>query len=223
MRILIKYPTRGRPQAFLSRLKEWVSLASNPDKLSFLVSYDSDDATMTPDVMADAERMHPSIICVRGNSKSKIEACNADIAEYEADWDIILLASDDMFCRRKGWDEMVRLHMKENFPDLDGCLWFHDGTKQRVICTLSVVGRLYYQRFGCLYEKSYLSFFCDNEFTEVAQSLGRIVFIEHPIATHEHPAWNGGMKRDETYVRNNKHWAQDEKNYFNRKSLGFPS
>lgn len=223
MKILCKYPTRGRPDAFLARLKEWIDSAVNPAQIAFLVSYDADDVTMTPEVIAQAETLHPSMICVRGNSKTKIEACNADLNEYRADWDVCLLISDDFFCRRQGWDEIIRQKMTELYPDTDGVLWFHDGSKQRYIMTLSCVGRKYYERDRFIYNPIYASFFCDNEQTQIAQMRGKIAFIEQPIASHEHPSWSnsGGMKRDATYTRNNKYWRQDEATYHRRKAAGF--
>ncbi len=223
MKVLLKYPTRARPQQFLTTLRGWISQAVKPQDIAVLVSYDADDATMTPEVIAQAEALHPAVVCMKGKSKTKIQACNADLAEYAGDWDVVLLVSDDFFCRRIGWDDLIRDAMKGFYPDTDGCLWFHDGTKQRVICTLSCVGKAYYQRDRYLYHKSYYSFFCDNEFTDTARARGKITFIENGIATHEHPAWGGGMKPDALYARNNRYWKSDEANYHKRKAEGFPA
>lgn len=223
MRILIKYPTRGRPKQFLKTLREWIEAAEDQGNLAVLVSYDEDDSTMSQSVIDAASVFHPNITFRRGKSKTKIEACNDGASDFEWPWGVVVLVSDDMFVRRKGWDELVRRKMREHFPETDGCLWFHDGTKQRAICTLTVMGRRYYQMHGrYLYHPSYCSFFCDNEFTEFATASGRMVKLDEIIATHEHPSWNGGMKRDKTYERNNPYWAQDEANYHRRKALGFP-
>lgn len=147
LRILCKYPTRGRPSIFLTRLKEWASMATDPARIAFLISYDEDDASMTPEVIAEAEKAHPAVICVRGKSKTKIQACNADLNEYEGDWDVVLLISDDMWCVRMGWDNVIRHHMMVRFPDTDGSLWFYDGAQRR-INTLTCYGRKYYERFS---------------------------------------------------------------------------
>lgn len=223
MRILIKYPSRGRPQQFLLTLQGWLSQAADLSRIAILVSYDEDDAMMTPEVIAQAEALHPALVAVKGSSKTKIAACNADLNDYCGDWDVVLLVSDDMICRRQGWDETIRDQMNRNFHDTDGVLWFHDGSKQRVIMTLSCIGRAYYERDHFIYHGSYSSFFCDNEATDTAKQRGRIVFIEQPIATHEHPHWCGGMKPDATYQRNNKYWAADKSNYERRKAAGFPA
>lgn len=223
MHILVKFPTRGRPKIFLERLKEYANGALKPDKISFLVSYDADDFTMNQDVVAAAMKIHPDVTMVRGYSKTKIEAVNADIKDYVKPWEIVLVISDDMVLRRHGWDEVIREFFNSNYPDLDGAMWAHDGTKQRVICTLSCMGRKLYEKFGNIYHKTYSSFWCDNEYTEVCQRDGKIKFTETVIASHEHPAWNGGMRVDDTYRRNNRYWQSDKLNYEQRKQLGFPA
>jgi len=222
MKILVHYPTRGRPAIFLTRLREYIDGAKSPGDIIFLVSYDADDTQMTEDVVAAAERMHPNVRCVRGNSKTKIEACNANVNDVTEPWNIVLLISDDMFLQYRHWDERIKLDMALQFPDTDGCLWYHDGSRQRAICTLSCIGRRYYNRFGWIYRPEYRSFHCDNEFTYVASAAGKIVFIDTVLARHEHPAWGGGMKRDATYIRNNPAWAHDEALYNRRKLAGFP-
>lgn len=222
MRILCKYPTRGRPQHFLARLKEWAALAHDQSRIAFLVSYDADDATMTPEVIAQAEAIHPSVVCVKGNSKTKIEACNADLPEYGGDWQVVLLISDDMVCRREAWDDMIRKNMERYFPHTDGALWHWDAS-QKKINTLECVGRKRWEENGrVLYHPSYASFFCDNETTLVGLRDKKLVFIGEPICTHEHPSWGGGMKRDATYERNNKYWRADETNFHRRQAAGFP-
>jgi len=195
-------------------------MALDKDNLFFLVSYDLDDTSMTEDVIQQAQEIVPSMIMVGGNSKTKIEACNADLNDCPYNWDVVLLISDDMFCRRQGWDKLIRDHMTETYPDTDGSLWIFDGA-QHEINTLSCLGRAYYNRFHFIYHPSYSSFFCDNEQTEVAVSLGRIKRIDTPICSHEHPAWCGGMRPDQLYRRNNKFWQQDKATYNRRKSNGF--
>lgn len=223
MRILCKYPTRGRPQQFLTTLRGWLSSATDLSRIAVLVSYDTDDVVMTPEVIAQAEALHPALVAVRGHSKTKIQACNADVNEYQGDWEVVLLVSDDMQCVRVGWDDMIRKKMSELYPDTDGCLWFHDNSKQRDICTLSCIGKAYYDRFGFIYNGLYSSFFCDNEFTDIARSLNKITFIEGPIASHQHPSWQRGVPTDHLYQRNNKYWKTDQATYERRKSAGFPA
>ena len=222
MKILLKYPTRGRPAQFLSTLSEWLSRCDDPRSICVLVSYDLDDDTMTGSVLEEAARMHPDLVLDGGPNGTKIEACNAGLKAYPEPWDVVLLVSDDMRNCRSGWDETVRLGMKLHFPDTDGALWFFDG-RQREINTLECVGRRRYERFGYLYHPSYASFFCDNESTEVGLRDMKIVFLEDPICRHDHPGWGGEMSSDATYLRNNRWWTRDAGNFKARKLAGFPS
>lgn len=221
MKVLLKFPTRGRPQQFLTTLRGWLEQAEDLSRIAVLVSYDTDDATMTPDVIAKAEGMHPACICVEGVSQSKIDACNRDLCDYQSNWDVVLLASDDMWCVRKGWDTMIRERMLLHFPNTDGALWFFDGA-QRKINTLECVGLARYDKFKYLYHGSYKSFWSDNESTAVGLRDGKLIFIEASIAHHQHPAWMGGMRPDATYARNHPFWKQDESNFYRRQALGFP-
>lgn len=221
MRILIKFPTRGRPQQFLKTLHGWLDNADDLSRIAVLVSYDEDDETMTDEVVRTAESMHPALIAVKGNSESKIAACNRDLPEYGGSWDVCLLVSDDMWSRRKGWDTVIRDKMTANFPDADGALWFFDGSQRR-INTLECVGHSYWSRRKYLYHPSYRSFFSDNESTAVGLACNRLLSIEHPICTHEHPCWGRGMKQDATYLRNHPYWKVDEATFKRRQAEGFP-
>jgi hypothetical protein len=218
-KILCKFPTRTRPELFLKTLSEYISKASNNSFIQYLISYDSDDETMTSEVIKDAESLHKNIKLIPGTSKNKIEACNRDIEKAD-DWDILILISDDMECKVQGWDERIREDMKVNFLDTDGCLWYHDGA-QSFISTLSVIGRKYFDRFNYIYHPSYKSFFCDNEYTEVATNLKKIKNIPHMIIKHQHPSWVAGLKSDALYLRNDAYWGADELNYNKRKAGGF--
>lgn len=222
MKVLIKFPTRSRPKQFLVTLKGWLDLASDPANLAVLVSCDTDDATMTPEVIAQAEALHPSSIVLRGTSVNKIAACNRDLPEYQGDWEVVLLVSDDQWCRRQGWDAVIRENMQRHFPDTDGALWIFDGS-QRKINTLECVGRKRYEAFRYLYHPSYASMWSDNESTAVGVRDKKLVFIEQQISSHEHYCWGAGMKKDALYARNNLPWEADKANFYRRQSLGFPA
>ena len=220
MKILVKYPTRSRPELFLKTLKEYIDNESKQNEIQYLISYDVDDSTMTDDVILKAGSYTENIVFTRGNSKNKIEACNADV-RLITEWDIIVLISDDMHVQIHGWDARIVRDMQKHYPDTNGCLWYHDGSSQRQISTLSIIGRKYYDRFGYIYHPSYKSFFCDNEYTEVAIRNHAIKFINGTIIKHQHPAWGGGVSTDPLYNHNDKYWGEDEANYKARKANGF--
>jgi hypothetical protein len=236
-KLLVKFPTRGRPDKFFTVLDRYYYGAKRKHLTSFLITCDHDDPTMNNDTVRQyLQNNYKGMTVVFGHSKSKIEAVNADMA-HAAEYDIILLASDDMVPEEKGYDEIIRNEMLKNYPDTDGVLWFFDGYR-RDFNTLCILGKKYYNRFGYIYHPSYKSFWCDNEFTDVANELGKQTFIDKVIIRHVHPDWiqrdaaaakmyenihkTGGNGVDETFIKNLPFEQLDARNYKQRKEAGFP-
>jgi hypothetical protein len=219
MKILVKFPTRSRPEQFLKTLSEWYNKAKDNSNIEYLISYDKDDSKMSPTVIARAKSIGNNIKLVPGYSKSKIDACNRDIKKAAA-WDIVLLISDDMFIQVDGWDEILRDNMKKHYPDTDGCLWFHDSHQKR-ICTLSCMGKKYYNRFNYMYHPDYKSLWCDNEFTDVANKLHRMTYIDIKLVNHQHPCWGRAVPTDDLYRVNEGFFKIDQLTYNRRKAVNF--
>lgn len=220
MRILIQFPTRGRKDTFFRVIKGYYDLATNIDLCLFHVVIDKDDASMNNvEVIARLDAMKNCIHSI-SSSKGKIQAINT-MPNVE-EWDIVLLASDDMIAQKKGWDDDIRSKMKMYYPDTDGVLWYNDGYVKNRLNTLVCAGRKYYNRFRYIYHPSYKSLWCDNEFTDVANSLGRQAYFSECIIRHEHPINTNSKKRDQLYIDNEKLFLVDCKNYEQRKKLSFP-
>jgi hypothetical protein len=189
MKILIKFPTRSRKEKFFKVLDMYYSFANNLDLIHFQISIDEDDLTMNNDEVISKFGNYKNLTCTVGKSESKIHAVNRDI--IVSDWDIVLLASDDMIPKIKGYDDIVRTKMSELYPDTDGILWFNDGNRKD-LNTLCILGREYYKRFNYIYHPDYKSLWADNEFMVVGNILKKQTFIDQVIIHHEHPDWGYG-------------------------------
>lgn len=219
MKLLIKFPTRNRPAKFLKILKLYHSLLD--DKTTkFIVSCDNDDETMNNDGIKDyvSELTEINIELCYNDNKSKIEAVNNDIDGI--DFDIVLLASDDMVPVINGFDTIIKNKMIESYPDTDGVLWFNDGYQGNKLNTLSILGKKYYDRFNYIYNPEYKSVWCDNEFMDVANILNKQTYFDEIIIRHEHPDWGFG-KNDFTHEENMKNESSDRTVYNERKSINF--
>lgn len=219
MKLLIKFPTRNRKNKFFKVLKQYQNLCEDIDNTHFLITLDNDDETMSPNEVNDIFNTFKNIRVVYGNSDSKIHAVNRDI-ELVNDWDIVLLASDDMTPKVKGYDNIIRNKMKEFYPDTDGILWFNDGHQGNKLNTLSILGKKYYDRFGYIYQPEYKSVWCDNEFMMVGNLLGKQTYFDDVIIEHEHPDWGYGG-RDVIHQINSKNESQDRTLFMNRKENNF--
>lgn len=223
MRILIKWPTRGRPRMFLENLSRWRALLSGSHQVRFLISVDEDDPAMTQAAMCRALLAMPGVTVRAGPAgRSKIAACNADIQAWvrETSWtpQVLVLAGDDMVPQVPGYDAIIATAMAKAFVNLDGALHFNDGYLggERLI-TLSVLGWNLYAKFGYLYHPDYQAFFCDNEFTDVTRKSGAYQYDPRVIVRHCHI----GQTPDALYRRNQACWMHDQSTYQRRKMCGF--
>jgi hypothetical protein len=153
-------------------------------------------------------------------SDSKIHAVNRDIDKIDFDWDIILLASDDMTPQVEGYDQIIKDKMKEFYSDTDGILWFNDGFQGEKLNTLCVLGKKYYERFNYIYHPDYKSCWSDNEFMEVGKILKKQTYIDSVIIKHEHPDWGYGS-RDQIHTNNINDYQYDLGVYNRRKDINF--
>jgi len=217
--LLIKFPSKSRPSKLLYAYEKYISLAKNPQKIKTIISLDSDDPSVTPELCEKLQKIHSETqICI-GEPMGKIGAVNRDM-EYAGEYNILLLASDDMIPEYHGYDELIREKMLVHFPDTDGVLWFNDGFQKHNLNTLCILGRKYYQRIGYIYHPAYKSLWCDNEFTEVAQKLNKQVYFDLVIIRHIHPIISG-KGNDKLYQENEKYFNEDKDTFFNRRLNNF--
>lgn len=219
MKLLIKFPTKNRKNKFFSVLKKYQSLCDDMDNTHFLITLDNNDSEMNSPEVVDILNTFKNITYVYGDSHSKIHAINRDIDMIE-DWDIVLLASDDMIPKVKGYDNIIRNKMKENYPDTDGVLWFNDGHMGNKLNTLCILGKKYYDRFNYIYQPEYKSVWSDNEFMLVGNILKKQTYFEDVIIEHEHPDWGYG-NRDNIHQSNSINEHHDRTLFELRKQNNF--
>lgn len=220
MKLLIKFPTRGRPRRFIETFSVYVRMMEDADT-RVLITCDNDDGSMTgPDITSQIKKIHKNSEVKFGNNPNKVAAINSDI-EGE-DFDILMLASDDMMPVTKGFDKIIKQEMEKHYPDTDGVLWFDDGYQGPDLNTLPIMGRKYYNRFGYIYHPSYISLWCDQEFTSVADTLKKQTYIDKMIIQHQHPVVPGFTHlNDEIYAANGYYNEVDMENFWLRQTSNF--
>lgn len=222
MKLLIKIPTRSRPEKFKQILTEYQRLLSRKHDYLFLISIDEDDITMNNPEMLKFLDSQPNLKYFKGNSKSKIEAVNADIEKVTEDWDALLVTSDDMIPLKPNYDDTILVNLRRFFgPKMDGVLHFNDGRQGSRLNTLPIMGREYYNRFKYVYHPSYISLYADNEFTDVSRKLGKTIYFDTVLVQH---GWMDFIGKDELFERNEdpKLYQTDRHTYETRKAAGFP-
>lgn len=220
--ILVKFPTRSRPEQFFKQLDNYYSMLSGKTNCQFLVSCDTDDKDMNNSKAIDKLKKYPNLHFYFGNNKTKMEAINADV-EKHLYFDILVLASDDMTPIKQGYDLVIAENMHKHFPDMDGVLHFNDGRVGETLNTICILGKKYYQRFNYIYYPEYISVACDVDFMLTSQLLGKARYIDQVIIRHDHPSVKGGFKKDALFFRNEckEYLMHDKKVLQTRKAQNF--
>ena len=222
--ILFKFATRSRPQKFFDGLDNILSNLEDKENYLILVSADEDDPAMyNKQVFARLKEYvnKYNVLISYSQSRNKVDAINRDINELSQPWDILVNFSDDMKFIVNGFDEIIRQELRRAFPDLNGNIHFNDGFTKDKVCTMSIMGRRYYDQFKYVYHPDYISLWCDNEYTEVAMANRRMMYINDPIYHHMHPNNVGGFI-DEQYQNTEKYYYIDGATYEKRKLANFP-
>jgi hypothetical protein len=226
--ILLKYPTRQRQLKFFENLINYLNKASGKHQIRVVVSMDTDDTQMNNQEVRDAlnSLCEEDLFDIRyfyGESLGKINAINRDIGTDN--WNILVSTADDMEPVEDGWDDIIVQDMMREFPNLDGALNYNtdprledkgaDGYK--TLITLPVMGRKLYDKFGYIYHPDYKSEWCDNEQTEVFETLGVLRHINRRPIVHKFVPFH-----DELMTRNmGIGWNVDRHTFIRRKEGGF--
>lgn len=213
MKILIKFPSRGRPKKFKETLECYLNFASKKHDINFVCSFDQDDELMNTKEIRDYLDQYNFVKYFYGYSQNKVEAINANIDDQI--FDILILAADDLFPCQANYDDIIVSDMKKFHPDEDGCLHYMNPSWEERLDIGCIMTYKYYKRFNYIYHPSYKTIFCDNEYMKVAKILGKHIYIPNQIFNHLY------VISDPTA---NKNWVfnnEDEKNFYNREQNNF--
>ena len=223
LKILFKYPCRGREAMFFESLD---SLNNNiRDRNNYLISLtlDTDDEILNHPEVIQRISKYPNTQIEWGLSESKIHAINRSFPDY--DFDVIVCWSNDMFATFYGFDDVFRAEILNKFGNdgMDGLAHFPEEDAKHWLNVLYVATRKYFDRFGYIYHPSYKSLWADNESMEVAKLLGKYHYFGTPgLFVHKNAAYTKyGLPRDQMFEEQQSLWPVDEKNYHDRKVRNF--
>lgn len=216
--ILIKLASRSRPAKFARTLENIKRMTLTPYKV--IVSADDNDRTMNNKQMLKHVSNFKNVQMFFGPYCTKVEAINRDM-DKAGEWNILVNMSDDFVFKVRGWDQVLRQKIADNWPEGDCFVHLSDGYVHDKLCTISIMDRKYYERDNYIYHPSYKSFSCDSEAWYVAIARKRHKYFPEVLFTHEHPANNRKLKNDALYKINSYHSSHDVKNYFERLNRDF--
>jgi hypothetical protein len=222
MNILINLASKGRPRLLCEVLDRTFDYLSGQHRAWVFLKIDEDDhATREYERFRKlcVDRRDSLVQCYLDGPQTKISATNAGI-KMNMPWEVLVNLADDMVPVTRGFDDVIARRMNEAFPHLDGALWFPDGLQSK-ICTMSVLGRKYYDRFGFVYPPQFKSLYADDWHTQMAQHLGRLARFPDELVSHWYTQWTG---TDATHFENMKPDVieHDRRVFEDMKRKGFP-
>jgi len=210
MKFLIKFPCRGRPDKFKSTFLSYFNLMSKKHDVRFVFTFDNDDSLMNSDNIKNFLADYKDICEVNyGDCKNKIEAVNANMENKE--FDILLLASDDMIPLLTSYDDTICNDIQTNFPDLDGSVQYYNPMWAERLDVVCIMGYPYYKRFNYIYYPGYKSIYCDNEFTQVKNKLNKNKYIP------ETQMFNHNFVMNDDTAAKNWHFNTEDERLFNKR------
>lgn len=196
MKISIVHPSRSRPAQALATAKKWLSSAKNEANVEYWLSLDNDDQSNYGgfvDLKSSA-----TLRILQNDNQNAIQAINA--AAKRTTGNLLIVVSDDFCLAPFHWDAML---LKALEGKSDYCVKTDDGLQEWLI-TLPIMDRVYYERFGYIYNPVYNHMYSDTEMTCVAWMLGKYIKLDiriphHHYSTGKTPKDAVNEKADTTY------------------------
>lgn len=222
MKLVIKYPTRNRPEQFKALMDKYLKLLSGNHHVEFILTMDVDDPTMNNPAMIRWISGLSGTSVIRpffGYSKTKVSACNANMEDISGD--VLMMIADDMVPLVRNYDEIILTKFRREIPDGMGALKFWDGLRAKTddLMCLQIIGIPLFRKIGHFFHPVYESVFCDDELTAVCKQLGKFVRDDRCIIRHE---WNRShfdyvRERSEDRATKNR----DMQRFLERKKINF--
>jgi hypothetical protein len=200
--ITVIHPSRSRPNLCFKTASLFFENSSKQN-IEYFISLDESDQTINQYI---DNKLDFALIKI-GPTNSCIESIN--FASKETSFqDILVVVSDDFICE-KNWDNKIRASIGDR---KDFVLKTNDG-REGWIVTFPIMDRVYYERFGYVYNPVYKHLFCDTEMTHVADITGKLI-VDMNIKI-EHLA-KCLTQDDEVNRKNDSTWGQGEPTYLRR-------
>jgi len=218
--------TSVRPALIPQVVNLWTTRAKRPFEIEWVISVDEGDAESLAAAMSCmplAEPLEPKCgaVKVRINNGAKTCVAGWNVAAEHTTGKIIIAVADD-FNPPIGWDDLLLSAVPPSKQDGEYVIHVNDGYVQS-LCTLAILSRKRYDRFGYLWYPKYESMFVDTEFGEVAVRDGVVIEAMHLLFEHLHPDC-GKRPRDQQDIKHasQTRWQTGETLFNYRRAIGFP-
>lgn len=191
--ISLLVPSRHRPGQLVDMWHSAIETAVDADEVELIVRLDEDDHSY------DELRRRGTRGQVRWLQGPRTILSTMWNEAYElARGDILMHCADDIRFRTDTWDAYV-ITTFEKIPDKIAFVYGRDGGHDQALGTHGFIHRKWCETVGCFVPPHFSSDFNDTWLNEVAERLGRRIYIPEILTEHMHPAWGKGQL-DQTYI-----------------------
>jgi len=185
--IAITFPTRGRPDNVRRLVASVRATAStNPE---IIIYVDDDDTSY---LGLDKELN----IIIQNGPRKTLSSCYNDCVQ-KTSAEILMFAGDDLLFRTQNWDlEIINTFSK--YPDKIVFVHGNDGHWEHRLGTHGFLHRKWVNAVGYFIPPFFGCDFSDVWITDVANALGRKVYLSNILIEHMHPAF-GKADWDQTH------------------------
>lgn len=177
--IALLCPTRQRPVQFARMVTSAVMMADHPEHLEVVAYVDDDDDTY------DGTEFPECVRFIRGPRITLSEMWNRCHAEASDVADIFGHLGDDIIFRTPGWDVAV-CEAFESYPDRIAFVHGRDGYHDARMGTHGFLSREWIDAVGYFVPPHFSSDYNDTWLNEVADRIGRRVFLPDVLTEHMH-------------------------------------
>ncbi len=137
---------------------------------------------------------------------------------------VLIAISDDFDCPQN-WVSLLKEVADPGWEDSDCCVMVSDGclNGEALMCTLGIITRKRFERFGYFWYPGYESMYVDNDMAERAAMDGAMINATHLVFKHHHYA-RGGRGKDKVDGLHASHARMERGRliFDLRKQRGFP-
>jgi hypothetical protein len=178
-------PTRQRPENMRRFVEHAINLADGPVEIVFIIDWD--DVPSRAEALRCTPGLKTSSILVDEPPPETVMSDLWNVGARAAHGDVLGLMGDDIVIRTPGWDRLVE-HTFHTVPDRIAYVHGRDGVHDRALGThgflhrrwVDAVGRMTPEMFSCDYADAWIN--------EVADRIGRRIYIPDLYTEHLHPA-----------------------------------